>query len=106
MHKQTKATGIPYKVKKRVWERDGECCILCGNPHAAPESHYIRRSQGGKGIEQNIVTLCRRCHDDFDNGDKRAEYGRIIEDYLKGCYKNWNPEELYYKKGESNGNRS
>lgn len=98
MHEMTKKTAIPKKVKQKVWERDGQCCILCGNPIAYPNAHYIRRSQGGKGIEQNIVTLCPQCHLDYDNGDKRIEYGKMIRDYLRSCYKNWNEKDLVYDK--------
>ena len=61
--------------------------------------HYIRRSQGGLGIEENVVTLCPECHHDFDNGDKRKEYGEIIKNYLQGEYgSNWSEEKLIYKK--------
>ena len=98
MHEMTKHTAIPPKVKRKVWDRDGHCCILCGNPRAYANAHYIRRSQGGKGIDQNIVTLCPQCHSDYDNGSKRIEYGEIIRDYLKGCYKNWNEKDLVYDK--------
>lgn len=99
MNKRTKACDISPAVKRTVWERDGECCIFCGNPQAMPNAHYIRRSQGGLGIEENIITLCRKCHDEFDNGGAGVEYGRIIEDYLKGQYPDWHREKLYYKKG-------
>ena len=97
--KMSKACDIPPKVKRKVWERDGGCCIICDNPHAMPNAHYIPRSKGGLGIEQNIVTLCIRCHYDYDNGGKRKEYGSMIHDYLAACYRNWNEQKLIYKKG-------
>ncbi len=62
MHKMTKATSIPKSVKEAVYERDGGRCILCGCNNGEPVAHVIRRSQGGRGIEQNIVTLCPSCH--------------------------------------------
>jgi len=65
--RRTKALEIPQKVKRAVWKRDGERCILCGSPHAAPEAHYVPRSAGGLGVEENIVTLCRSCHDAYDH---------------------------------------
>lgn len=98
MSKMSKACDISRDTKRKVWERDGRCCILCGNPSARANAHYIRRSQGGLGIEQNVVTLCMKCHNDFDNGDKRYEYGKMIRDYLKLNYKNWTEEKLYYDK--------
>lgn len=65
-----------------------------------PNAHYISRGRGGLGIEQNIVTLCWKCHNEFDNGCNREEYRIMIEKYLKACYKNWNEQNLYYHKGE------
>lgn len=100
-HKSTKATLIPLSVKYKVWERDSHCCIICGSPNAAPNAHYIRRSQMGKGIEENVVTLCNQCHYDFDNGSKRKEYGQIIKDYLDMYYPGFPDEKRRYHKYET-----
>ena len=58
-HKRTKYTEIPDKVKKVVWERDGQRCIYCKRwlPMVFANSHFIKRSQGGMGIEENVVTV-------------------------------------------------
>jgi predicted CXXCH cytochrome family protein len=96
--RRAKACDIPQSVKMRVWERDGGRCIICGNPHAAPNAHYIRRSQGGLGIEENIVTLCLECHEEYDNGSKRKEYGEKIRKYLKDHYPGWDESKLIYRK--------
>lgn len=45
MSKRSKACDISPKVKKKVWERDNHCCIICGSPYAMPNAHYIKRSQ-------------------------------------------------------------
>lgn len=97
MHIETKRTAIPIDVKQIVFERDRHCCILCGRP-GLPNAHYIRRSQGGLGIEQNIVTLCIKCHDDYDNGFKREEYGKAIKDYLDMHYPGFPDEKRVYTK--------
>lgn len=96
--KRSKATDIPKKTKEIVWERDNHCCIVCGSPYGMPNAHYISRAHGGLGIEQNIVTLCQTCHDRYDNGDKREEYGTWIRAYLKSKYPDWDEEKLYYQK--------
>lgn len=97
--KRAKATDIPKKVKERVYERDKGRCILCGSNQGIPDAHYLRRSQGGLGIEQNIVTLCIKCHDEYDNGPKRAEYAQRIHDYLQLVYGDcWNEKDLIYSK--------
>lgn len=95
MHKQTKATNISKEVKQRVYERDNGCCIICGRA-GLPEAHFIRRSRGGLGIEENIITLCRACHQEFDNGNK--QYEELIRSYLQWNYPEWDETKLIYKK--------
>jgi 5-methylcytosine-specific restriction endonuclease McrA len=55
-----------YKWKKRVseiMERDGHRCRICGtNQGLADVHHIIKRSQGGGDDADNLMTLCRRCH--------------------------------------------
>lgn len=101
--KRSKACDIPLSVKKKVWKRDGEKCIVCWDREAMPNSHFISRAQGGLGIEENIVTLCSRCHKNFDQTVNRPEYRDFIRAYLKSKYPCWNEENLIYKKGENYG---
>ena len=96
--KRAKACDITKKVKDRVWERDGHKCIICGSYEAMPNSHFIRRSQGGLGIEENIVTMCQRCHRAYDQGDEREQIATYTERYLRSKYPNWNKKNLIYKK--------
>lgn len=98
MKKRTKALMIRKDVKDRVWERDNHCCVYCGNPYANPEAHFIPRSQGGLGIEENILTLCRECHHKFDQSPKRLHMRRFFESYLKSLYPDWDEERLVYRK--------
>lgn len=103
-NRRAKACAIPQKVKRKVARRDQidgwTCCILCGSPQGLPEAHYISRANGGLGIEQNIVTLCRRCHNIYDNGtrEQREEFGAQIRGYLKTIYPDWDESKLRYKK--------
>lgn len=96
-HKETRATAISPSVKLNVYQRDRGRCIICGAP-GLPEAHFIRRSQGGLGIEQNIVTLCRGCHREFDEGKKHAEYKEKIRDYLEAFYPNFSDYDRIYHK--------
>lgn len=56
----------PYKWKKRVaqvMERDGHKCRMCGTSRGLADVHHIiKRSQGGGDDMDNLITLCRRCH--------------------------------------------
>lgn len=98
--KRSKATDIPQKVKQKVWERDKGICVNCKTAYnTMPNAHFIPRSAGGLGIEQNIVTLCSECHRRFDQTTERKEIGIKIEAYLKRKYPSWEKQNLFYKKG-------
>lgn len=99
--KRTRALAIPKQVKLRVWERDNHRCIFCGElvPWNMANSHFVKRSHGGLGIEQNIMTNCEKCHKLFDDSKERQEWRlEYAERYLRLKYPGWNEETLYYKK--------
>lgn len=99
--KRTKATAITQDIKDVVWKRDGEKCVICGKPvsKSCANAHYKKRSQGGLGIEENIVTLCVQCHHEEDNGLNTKKYENFIKNYLKNYYgASWIEEDLKYKK--------
>ena len=96
--RRSRACDIPKSVKDKVWARDGEKCIVCGNPYAMPSCHYRSRSQGGMGIEKNIITLCQRCHYNYDQTTQRPMYKEYIKKYLQSKYENWSENDIIYKK--------
>lgn len=99
-HKLTKATDIPTKLKKKVWERDNHKCIFCGTSvswHYA-NSHYIKRSQLGLGIEKNIMTNCERCHKLYEESKYREPMKDYAKNYFISLYPDWNEGNLVYKK--------
>lgn len=98
MSKRTKALAIPKEVKARVWERDGGCCIYCGSPLAAPVAHYIARSHGGLGIEENILTLCDACHRRYDQSTDRRSMREYFREYLQSKYPEWDEDDLIYRR--------
>ena len=97
--KRAKALAIRPEVKRAVYNRDLGACVWCGEP-GNPEAHFIPRSKGGLGIEENILTLCRRCHDLYDHGS-RAERDCMREEfthYLISHYDGWNEDNLIYRR--------
>jgi 5-methylcytosine-specific restriction endonuclease McrA len=83
------------KLREHILERDGgnkdiggNCC-LCGRNRSFDVHHVIYRSHGGGDVEENLVTLCRRCHDKA-HGKVRsitAQEVRIkLQDYLDRIY--------------------
>lgn len=100
-HKQTKEKEIPKEVKIAVWNRDKHKCIFCGKVVDVfyANAHFIPRSAGGLGIEQNILTACDDCHREQDNGKNTNLYDKKAEKHLKGIYgANWDKKKLVYKK--------
>lgn len=97
MNKRSKECDISPKVKKRVWDRDGGRCVICGRKNAMPTCHYVSRAQGGLGIEENIVTLCQDCHFELDNTTRRNGYKKFLAKYLSMFYRDWSEEKLYFR---------
>ena len=95
--KRTKALEIPPAVKKAVYERDGGACVWCAE-RGEPNAHYIPRSHGGLGIEENILTLCWKCHLRYDQSINRRKMGEFFKTYLQSKYPEWDEEKLIYKR--------
>lgn len=95
---RSKACDIPQRVKSEVWERDKHRCVVCGSPYAMPNAHFRSRANSGMGVAKNIVTLCFKCHYNYDQTPKRQQYKTFIENYLKSKYKDWSEDDIIYKK--------
>ena len=106
MRKDTKARDFDRKAKIAISERDSiggwPCCVFCGLAAPAPlawsNAHFIARSQGGKGIPENGLTLCPACHRRYDQTEWREEMRGFFREYLQDCYPEWDEEKLYYMK--------
>ena len=113
MNKRTKALQYTKETAYKVAERDNHECLFCKMGYHLEGinksglgsivydiAHFINRSQGGLGIEENLVLLCRYHHTLLDNGNKglRPEMLSIMEEYLKSLYKDWNKDKLVYRK--------
>lgn len=98
MHRVTKETSIPPSVKSLVWRRDFGRCVICGDHNAGPHCHYVRRSQLGRGIEQNVWTGCERCHREFDSEGTDGLLHKTVERHLRSWYPDWDKSDLVYRK--------
>ena len=70
----------PYKWKKRVaevMERDLHRCRICGRSWGLADVHHvIKRSQGGTDDMNNLILLCRDCHNK-QHPEKQVQLGKI-----------------------------
>ncbi|MCB9641376.1 MAG: HNH endonuclease [Myxococcales bacterium] len=94
-----------YNVKAYVLDRDGYRCQSrqkVEHDKVLQVHHKVFRSQGGTETPDNLVTLCRRCHEDLHAGmfvlkarkskTKQATEVGIVKAQLK---KRWEFEETY-----------
>ena len=106
-------TAIKTTTARKVAERDRWTCIFCEQNYKMEKAdefgkaikdimHFIPRSQGGKGIEENLAVGCRYHHQMLDNGKdgNREEMLKIFEEHLRFWYKGWDREGLVFKKGK------
>ena len=109
-HTRNKRLQFDTKTKKRIAERDVYCLFCNMNYHkeraeqyacSIPDiMHYINKSAGGLGIEENGVLGCRYHHMLLDNGSRglRQEMLGIMRKHLKSIYPGWDESKLYYDK--------
>ncbi len=55
---------ISYRdLHRKILERDGWRCQVCGSMQQLEVHHLKFRSQSGGDEEQNLITLCAGCHE-------------------------------------------
>lgn len=93
-------THISQEVRDAVYNRDSydgwPCCAYCGKPRGIEVHHYIERSRGGLGIEENLICLCKRCHTRVHQGD--TELQNFVREYLSEHYDGWDENNLIARK--------
>jgi 5-methylcytosine-specific restriction endonuclease McrA len=50
------------RLHEQVLRRDGWICQNCGSRSNLEVHHKEFRSQGGDDTEQNLITVCAKCH--------------------------------------------
>lgn len=90
------------KTKQRLWDAALGRCEVCSRP-GVDADHIVKRSQGGSDNLDNLVLLCRRCHQlkDVPVGFGKVsicKYGDWIEVWIDGgagcLWRRWQREEV------------
>ena len=110
MSKRSNKAEFSAKARKIIEERDNGC-IFCKMGYQMQGAgwmdlntfsimHYIPRSRGGLGIEQNGAVGCSWHHTMLDNGKdgRRKEMLGMFSEYLMQQYSDWNESKLTYSK--------
>ena len=59
---------ITESTRHYVFTRDNWHCRHCNNSHGLDPHHVVYKSAGGMDVPNNLLTLCRKCHDDIHGG--------------------------------------
>lgn len=65
-HRPTLPPAEYQALVARIFARQRQRCAFCGRARQLDPHHVLKRSRGGPDHEDNIVGLCRVCHDRTD----------------------------------------
>jgi len=54
--------GVSSSQRRRIIERDGGACLVCGSTHLLEVDHRIALMNNGDNSDENLGTLCDSCH--------------------------------------------
>ena len=68
------------ELHRRILQRDGWRCQVCGSMQNLQVHHLQFRSQSGSDLENNLIALCKQCHAQVHqgNGGSRIELALLI----------------------------
>lgn len=74
-HKRNKPTQkqrneFSETIRKKIKKRDKHKCKVCHNPNAYQIHHIKPRGAGGRGVYQNGMLICDRCHERMHDKNK------------------------------------
>lgn len=98
--------NLTREQRKYIYKRDGYRCVVCDSTDGLQIHHFIPRGIGGQTHEENLVTLCWRCHGfahevnvyGYKDEDTFMTYFAMLHDamatYLSELYPDW-PKHAY-----------
>lgn len=60
-------------LKEQILERDGHRCVQCLNKENL-QVHHLTYKRVGKEVLKDLVTLCKRCHDEVHRLSKSQDF--------------------------------
>jgi 5-methylcytosine-specific restriction endonuclease McrA len=68
------------KIAKKVFERDGWKCRSCRFTSGLHPHHIVFKSQQGKDVLNNLITLCYSCHQGVHDHNLKLDIKEVLED--------------------------
>ena len=59
-------------IRLKILERDRNKCVVCDGLRHLEIHHVVPRSEGGGDNRENLITLCRKCHDEVELSEYRT----------------------------------
>lgn len=85
---RSRRNNFSKKVRDEISERDEGICQQCGS--IGTQIHHVKyRSQGGRGVFTNGLTVCNSCHSKIHADKELSDYwvNRFIDRYGENFYK-------------------
>lgn len=95
--------SLEKKVSQAVYRRDSWKCRNCSNRNGLDPHHVIFQSAGGPDTLNNLLALCRQCHDDIHAGRLVLEVLRVLEADLEVRFWKRDLWEMYKAAQEQDG---
>ena len=71
MKRRKPANPMPVGLRDAVIAADSGRCRMCGVGDGLHVHHILYRSQGGRHVAENLITLCFKCHDVVHSDKKK-----------------------------------
>jgi len=75
--------GFTYTLKEKVLRRDEYKCYICHDDKSLEIHHKLPQRLGGRHEENNLITLCKKCHRHIETGDKHHAFRKCMENVKK-----------------------
>lgn len=72
-------SGFTDALKQKILEREEHRCYICHQDKTLEVHHILPQRLGGKHEENNLVTLCKRCHRHIETGERDHAYRKCLK---------------------------
>ena len=72
VYRKVEKKRMDNTLRLSIIERDGNVCSVCSGSKTLEVHHIIPRSEGGSDSRENLITLCKKCHDEVELAEYRT----------------------------------